>query len=294
MPSIVLQSPAKLNLVLDLLHKRPDGFHEVEIIFQEVELHDVITIETIPHSSKIQLECTDASVPLDSSNTCWKAVELMQEELQKQHRPIEGVRVFIEKHIPAAGGLGGGSSNAAAVLKGLNELWKLHLSHEQLALIAGKIGSDVPFLIYGGTCIGRGKGELITPLREKCPKLQLAFIVPPVKVPAQKTKWVFGNFNVANIQEHPSIVEMQEALKKKDPKLVVEKMGNVFETLTLKEYDPVFELIAKLNYMDGIQKAMLAGAGPTVVAVCENERIASQVVAAFRMQGWVAFATSTH
>ncbi|QQR92162.1 MAG: 4-(cytidine 5'-diphospho)-2-C-methyl-D-erythritol kinase [Candidatus Iainarchaeum archaeon] len=294
MPTLTLHSPAKLNLVLDLLRKRDDGFHEVEFVMQELNIHDNITIETLPHTNQIQIECTDPTVPRDHTNTCWKAVELMQHEAQKQSKPLEGVRIFIEKHIPSAGGLGGGSSNAATVLKGLNQLWELHLSNEKLAEMAGHIGSDVPFFIYGGTCIARGRGEIISPLKEKCPTLHLAFIVPPVKVPEAKTKWIYGNFNVANVSEHYSIKAMQHALESNDPKKVVEKMGNVFENLTLKEYEPVFELIARLNYMPGIRKAMLAGAGPTVVAVCEDEKVASQVIAPFRMQGWVAFATTTH
>ena len=296
MPTLTLKSPAKLNLVLDILHKRADGFHEVEFIMQELELHDTITIETTSHSNKIQLECTDPKVPLNASNTCWKAVELMYQEAQLQKKPLEGVRVFMEKHIPSAGGLGGGSSNAAAVLKGLKELWSLKLSGEKLAELGGKIGSDVPFFIYGGTCIATGRGEIITPLKEKCPQLHLAFIVPPVKVPESKTKWIYGNFRVENVKEHPSIKEMQALLQSKNnsPQSVAEKMGNAFETLTLKEYEPVFELIAKLNSMQpGIYKTMLAGAGPTVVVVCENEKVASQVIAPFRMQGWVAFATHT-
>ncbi len=308
MVSLTLHSPAKLNLVLDILRKRADGFHEVEFVMQEVVLHDIITLETTPEglsnnpSSRssqpklaIQLECTDPKVPLDSSNTCWKAVELMYQEAQKQNKPMEGVRVFMEKHIPSAGGLGGGSSNAATVLKGLNQLWKLNLSNEKLSALAAQIGSDVPFFIYGGTCIATGRGEIISPLKEKCPALHLAFIVPPVKVPEAKTKWIYGNFRVENVKEHPSVKEMQTVLQsqKKDSKAIAEKMGNAFETLTLQEYDPVFELIAKLNYMPGIYKAMLAGAGPTVVAVCENEKIASQVIAPFRMQGWVAFTTHT-
>ncbi len=312
MATLTLKSPAKLNLVLDILRKRADGFHEVEFVMQELELHDLITIETffvptgpgvnsaMPHR-KIEIICTDPSVPLDERNTCWKAVELMRKEERKKYesmlhaswRDTDAVRIYIEKHIPSAGGLGGGSSNAATVLKGLNQLWDLQLSNEKLSELAAQIGSDTPFFIYGGTCIATGRGEIITPLKEKCPTLHLAFIVPPVKVPAAKTKWIYGNFDVQKVETHYSITEMHHALQQQSADKVIEKMGNVFENLTLQEYELVFELIAKLNYMPGIHKAMLAGAGPTVVAVCEDEKVASQVIAPFRMQGWIAFATHT-
>jgi 4-diphosphocytidyl-2-C-methyl-D-erythritol kinase len=286
------------------LRKHADGYHEVEFVMQELALHDLITIETTPEGlshnpssrsgqPKLAIECTDPKVPRDHTNTCWKAVELMQHEAQKQNKQTQSVRIFIEKHIPSAGGLGGGSSNAATVLKGLNQLCDLQLNNEKLSELAAQIGSDVPFFIYGGTCIATGRGEIITPLKEKCPTLHLAFIVPPVRVPAAKTKWIYGNFDVQKVETHYSITAMRHALQQQSAEKVIEKMGNVFENLTLQEYELVFELIAKLNYMPGIHKAMLAGAGPTVVAVCEDEKVTSQVIAPFRMQGWIAFATHT-
>jgi len=291
---ITLSSPAKLNLVLDLIRKRDDGFHEVSFVMQELALHDTITIETIPDTSEIILSCTDANVPLDEKNSCYKAAKLMQEEWKKKytHQPIPGAKIHIEKKIPSAGGLGGGSSNSAAVLKGLNELWKLHLSKNMLKSLAGKIGSDDAFFIEGGTCIARGRGEIIEPI-EKCPRLELAFIVPPVKVPDQKTKWIYSNFSVSNVKEHPSVTRMHEAIRQKNVEKMIAEMGNVFDTLTMPEYSVPFALIEGLKQMPGVEMSMLAGAGPTVVCVCDSEKTATQLIEPFRARGWVAFATHT-
>ncbi len=292
MSSITLASPAKLNLILDLLRKREDGYHEVEFVMQELEIHDTITIETIPNVNTIVLSCTDPSVPLDEKNTCWKAVQLMQEELKKQNKSIQGAKIHIDKKIPSAGGLGGGSSNAASVLKGLNELWQLNLSKNALKELAAQIGSDVPFFIEGGTCFARGRGEIVSPI-EKCPILDLAFIVPPINVPEQKTKWIYGAFDVKKVEKHPSITQMQKAIQNKSVQECAQAMGNVFEYLDLPEYHSVFHLIEQLNQLPGIKISMLAGAGPTVVAVCDSEKVSSQIIEPFRAKGWVAFATRT-
>ncbi|MBM3281721.1 MAG: 4-(cytidine 5'-diphospho)-2-C-methyl-D-erythritol kinase [Candidatus Diapherotrites archaeon] len=292
--SLTLSSPAKLTLVLDIIRKREDGYHEVELVLQELAIHDTITIEALPHSSEIILSCTDASVPLNEKNSCHKATILMQNEFASQNpgKPIQGVKIHIDKKIPSAGGLGGGSSNSATVLKGLNELWQLNLSKNVLKNLGAKIGSDEVFLIEGGTCIGLGRGEIVEPI-EKCPRLELAIITPPVKVPEKKSAWVYGHFDVNKVSHHYSIHEMRKAIRSNDPQKVAEKMGNVFETLELLEYAVVFALIEGLKQMSGVRTSMLAGAGPTVVCVCDSQRTASQIIEPFRARGWVAFTTHT-
>lgn len=285
-------SPAKLTLVLDILRKRDDGYHEVELVLQELDIHDTITLESIPSSSEISITCTDPSVPLNEKNSCHKAARLMQEELSKQNKSAQGVRIHIDKKIPSAGGLGGGSSNAATVIKGLNELWKLSLSKNVLKLIAAKIGSDDAFFIEGGTCFGRGRGELVERI-ENCPRLELAIITPPVKVPEKKSAWIYSHFNVTRVSQHYSINEMREAIRTHHVEKVAEKMGNVFETLTLNEYAPVFSLIESLKQMNGVYTCILAGAGPTIVCVCDTQKTASQIIEPFRARGWVAFTTHT-
>lgn len=291
--SIILNSPAKVNLVLDLIRKRDDGFHEVDFVMQELEVHDTITIETIPGSMEIILSCDDPTVPLDQRNTCFKAVQLMQEECKRQGTPIQGAKVIIQKKIPSAGGLGGGSSNAATVLKGLNEWWGLKLSKNVLNELAAQIGSDVPFFLYGKTCRAEGRGEIITSI-ESCPLLNLAFIVPPVKVPDNKTKWIYGNFNVKEVPSHPSVEGFRAAMKSSDPYTVAQAMGNVFENnVKVKEYDPVWFLIESLKTVPGVYNVILAGAGPTICVVCDSPRTAETIVSPFKAKGYVAFATKT-
>jgi 4-diphosphocytidyl-2-C-methyl-D-erythritol kinase len=288
-----LKSPAKLNLILNLIRKREDGFHEVDFVMQELEIHDTIKLEMIPNSSEIKLECDDATVPLDSKNTCYKAARLMQEECQKQKKPVQGALIGIQKKIPAAGGFGGGSSNAAAVIKGLNELWNLELSKNVLSTVAAGVGSDVPFFIYGGTCRAQGRGEMVTPI-EKCPSLYLAFIVPLVKVPADKTRWIYSHFNVKEVNDHPSVPEMIRAIQTQNSKLVAEKMGNVFENnLSFTNYDPVLFLMDSLKTFPGVWNVILAGAGPTVCVVCESQKLAEQIVSPFKAKGQTAFVTQT-
>lgn len=292
-PQTVFPSPAKVNLVLDILRKREDGYHDVEIVMQELAIQDTISIVTLSHG-EIILACNDTTVPLDEKNSCHKAALLMQAERKKLH-PTEhllGAHITIQKRIPAAGGLGGGSSNAATVLKGLNQMWSIYLSTEELKSLAAKIGSDDAFFIEGGTAISRGRGEIIEPI-EKCPRLELAFIVPPVKVPEQKTKWIYGNFDVKRVREHPSVERMRDAIREKDVDKIVGEMGNVFDTLTMPEYSVPFALIEGLKQMPGVRMSMLAGAGPTVVCVCDSEKTATQLIEPFRARGWVAFATHT-
>ncbi len=292
-PQTVFPSPAKVNLVLDILRKREDGYHDVEMVMQELAIHDTISIVTLSHG-EIILACNDASVPLNEKNSCYKAAQLMQAERKKIHpdEHLLGVHITINKRIPSAGGLGGGSSNAAAVLKGLNSMWNLNLSKNVLKELAGKIGSDDAFFIEGGTAIARGRGEIIEPI-ESCPRLELAFIVPPVKVPEQKTKWIYGNFDVKNVREHPSVERMRSAIREKNVDHVVAEMGNVFEALTMPEYSVPFALIEGLRQMPGVKMSMLAGAGPTVVCVCDSPQTASQIIEPFRARGWTAFATHT-
>jgi 4-diphosphocytidyl-2-C-methyl-D-erythritol kinase len=288
-----LRSPAKVNLVLDLIRKREDGFHEVDFVMQELEIHDTITLQTLPETTNIQIECDDPSIPTDERNTCFKAVELLQEECKKQNLPIQGVKITIEKRIPSAGGLGGGSSNAASVLKGLNELWKLGLSKNVLNVLAAKIGSDVPFFIHGGTCRAQGRGEIITPI-EKCPSLHLAFIVPPIKVPSDKTRWIYSNFNVKEVEFHPSVGGFRTAMKTNDPHSIAQSMGNVFENnVKVKEYAPVWFLIESLKSIPGVLNVILAGAGPTVCVVCESQVSAEMIISPFHAKGYVSFVTRT-
>lgn len=293
MNRIRLKSPAKINLILDILRKRSDGFHEVDFVMQELEVHDTITIESTPKMNEITITSDDPTVPLDARNTMYHAAKLMQKEAEKQHKAVSGVSIDIQKRIPSAGGLGGGSSNGATVLKGLNELWDLHLSPQTLMSLGAEMGSDVPFFIHGGTCRAEGRGEIITPI-ESCPVLDLAFIVVPVKVPENKTKWIYGNFDVKRVTSHPSVDAFRKAVRENNHAALIESIGNVFEQgLTLPEYKAVWYLIESIQSIPGVEKAFLAGAGPTICVVCTDTKVANQIIAPFTAKGQTAFATRT-
>lgn len=154
-----LKSHAKINLILEVLYRRQDGYHQIRTVLQEIELHDTLYLKDIP-GRKLELMCDDLSLPLGEGNLAYRAARLMQ----SRYAPGRGVKIELKKRIPIAAGLGGGSSNAAAVLKGLNKLWGLSLSDDDLRALGAQLGSDVPFFISGGTALARGRGEIIQPL----------------------------------------------------------------------------------------------------------------------------------
>ncbi len=191
MKRLSIKSPAKVNLFLEIIKRRTDGFHDIQSVFQTIPLYDIL--EFTP-SAEFSL-CTDTpDIPTDDSNLIIKAAKLLSLKAGVK----KGGTFHLQKHIPACGGLGGGSSNAAATLKLLNQHWELGLSHKELAAIGAEIGSDVPFFIYGGTCLCEGRGEIITPLPE-APALPLGVISPPWGV---STPQAFSRLNPADFNQH--------------------------------------------------------------------------------------------
>jgi 4-diphosphocytidyl-2-C-methyl-D-erythritol kinase len=181
--SITLPSYAKINLFLEVLGKRPDGYHELQTVMQEVSLHDTMSFTRIPHG--IELDCDSPEIPSGESNLAWRAAFLMQEKYPGRG----GIRIVVKKRIPVGGGMGGGSSNAATTLKAINTLWKLRLTTSKLQSLAAQIGSDAPFFIPGKTAICTGRGEKVRQIRLKIP-LWLLLIFPGFPV---STKEVYAN-----------------------------------------------------------------------------------------------------
>ncbi|MCD8352454.1 MAG: 4-(cytidine 5'-diphospho)-2-C-methyl-D-erythritol kinase [Planctomycetaceae bacterium] len=168
--------PAKVNVFLEVVEKRPDGYHNLESVFCEIPLYDTLSAESIP-GSDIKLECTDASLSCGDDNLVVKAAQALRQACGI----TEGIRFCLEKHIPAGSGLGGGSSDAAGALLLANEVWNLRLGREELVPIAARIGADVPFFLYGGTCLCRGIGDVVSPLRVGLPEsLRLGLALPPL------------------------------------------------------------------------------------------------------------------
>lgn len=260
MNEIILDAYGKINLALDVLHKRHDGYHEINTIMQEIDLKDTIILRNRPKG--ISIECTDERIPTDERNLAYKAWEKIVEKTKE----IRGVDIIIKKRIPLAAGLAGGSTDAAAVLKGLNILWDLGLSQRELMEIGKEIGADVPFCILGGTAQAKGIGEKLKSLRSFSNKLILLANIG-VEVPTQHV------YKSLNLKEKKSVLDMDKLVRYiEDDDLigVANNMGNFLESVVLKEY-PVIEKIKEEMLELGALGALMTGSGPTVFGIFDDE-----------------------
>ncbi len=253
-----LRANAKVNLTLDVLFKREDNYHEVEMIMQTIDLCDYIEIE---ESHNIEIICSHPFVPTDNSNLVYKAVEV----IQKFTGIKKGVKITIEKNIPVAAGLGGGSSDCAATLKGLNKLWNLDLTNETLKMLGLKLGADVPFFIDGGTQLARGIGEKLEPLPSP-PQLWMVLAKPNIGV---STRDVYGGLEFKEVYNRPDTTAMIKALEEGNTKEICSNLANVLETVTLKKYSTVKFLKNKMAQM-GATGVLMSGSGPTVYGICSG------------------------
>ena len=224
---------AKVNLGLDVLRKREDGYHDVRMIMQTVDLYDRIEIARSKEPG-ISLETNLPYLPVDGTNLAYKAAKLLLEEFHIE----EGVKLRLEKHIPVAAGMAGGSSDAAAVLVGINRMFSLGLSQKELAKRGAFLGADIPYCIMGGTALAEGIGDALTPL-PPVPDCYILIAKPGFGV---STKFVYENLHAETITEHPDIDGMMEALRQKDLYRVAEKMENVLERVTIPAYPVIGEL----------------------------------------------------
>ncbi|MDA5108888.1 4-(cytidine 5'-diphospho)-2-C-methyl-D-erythritol kinase [Brevibacillus thermoruber] len=269
---ISVKAPAKINLTLDVLAKRPDGYHEVEMVMTTVDLADRVDL-TLRQDGAITLDCSASFVPDDIRNHAYKAAVLLRERYQVR----QGVHVYIDKQIPVAAGLAGGSSDAAAALRGLNKLWNLGLSLDELAAIGAEIGSDVPFCVYGGTALARGRGEQITHLPAPAP-CWVILAKPPIGV---STADVYGQLRVQEIARHPSTEQMIKAIREQDFSLMCRSMGNVLEEVTLAMH-PQVRQIKELMEQSGADGVLMSGSGPTVFALVQKEAKVHRIYNALR------------
>lgn len=257
---LYVKAPAKINLTLDVLYKRPDHYHEVEMIMTTVDLSDRIGLESRP-DGLIKIISTNGFIPDDSRNLAYQAAQLIKDT----YGVAEGVTISIEKEIPVAAGLAGGSSDAAATLKGLNELWKLNLSTDTLAELGAKIGSDVSFCIYGGTALATGRGEKI----KKLPAPPTCWVVLAKPKIGVSTAQVYGGLNLEGI-EHPNTEQMIHAIETNDYDLMCESLGNVLETVTFKLHPEVVMIKEQMKRF-GADAVLMSGSGPTVFGLVDNE-----------------------
>jgi len=259
MEKIILESHGKINLSLDVLYKREDGYHELNTIMQEIELKDTIILREI--NKGIEIQCNNKELPLDETNLVFKAWEKIVDKVGENR----GIHITLDKQIPIAAGLGGGSSNAAAVLKGLNELWDLKLSQEELMDIGVEIGADVPFCIMGGTAHARGIGEKLTKLKPFSGKM-LLLANPGIFVSTEK---VYNNLDL-NCGENINIEEIISFMEKGNLLKLGQNMANTMEKTVINKH-PIIDEIKKEMLKHGALGSLMSGSGPTVFGLFDQE-----------------------
>ncbi len=250
---------AKINLTLDILGKRADGYHEVEMIMQTLELADIVEIET---ADEITLKISgNDSLPTDEKNLAYRAVL----EVQKFCGKNFGASINLTKKIPSAAGLAGGSSDAAAVIRSLNKIYNLNLSVAEMLEIGAKIGSDVPFCIIGGTCLASGRGENLTRLND-LDIFDVVLIKPHGEI---STAWAYKTYDENISKIHPPNSEIVKLLSEKNYSAAFQKFFNVLEPVAIKKI-PAIETYKKFLIDSGAKVAMMSGSGPTVFAFADN------------------------
>lgn len=260
MEKVVTKAYAKINLGLDVIRRRPDGYHDVKMIMQTVDLYDVLSISK-KEDETITISTQKEELPINEDNLIYKAVKLMKDT----YGFSGGVHVELVKNIPIAAGMAGGSTDAAAAMRAVNKLFDLNRPLEELEKIAVKIGADVPYCIQGGTVLSEGIGEVLTTLPDS-PQCILLIAKPDISV---STKYVYENLNLPEIKKHPDIDAMKEAIKAGDLQGMIEQMDNVLASVTEEKY----EIIGKIKQSmvkSGAVKAMMSGSGPTVFGIFET------------------------
>ena len=275
MDEISLKALAKINIGLDVLGRREDGYHDVRMVMQTIHLYDRVEIKKT-RSPQIRVETNLYYLPVNEDNLVYRAAKLMKDEFHI----TEGVRIVLQKFIPVAAGLAGGSSDAAAVLVGMNRIFNLGLKQNKLMELGLKIGADVPFCIMRGTALAEGIGEKLTalPPMPKCPVL---IAKPAISV---STKFVYENLRLEDNSEHPDIDRIIANIKSKNLRGVADSMGNILETVTIPNY-PVIRDIKKLMKENGALNAMMSGSGPTVFGLFANEKEIRKAYDALKQSG---------
>ncbi|WP_418791320.1 4-(cytidine 5'-diphospho)-2-C-methyl-D-erythritol kinase [Phosphitispora sp. TUW77] len=266
MRHLELKAAAKINLTLDVLGKLPDGYHEVEMVMQSIELHDVVVMEEAREG--IEVFTNHPRLPGGRSNIAYKAALLIKESFGIK----TGVRIHITKNIPLAAGLAGGSTDAAAVLRGLNCLWELGLSYEGLLAKAALIGSDVSFCIQGGTALAKGRGEVILPLHD-VPELWMVLVKPPLDI---STAEIYREYDPAKVNVRPDTGQMIFSIERGDKEGIAANLGNVLESVTLLKYPVVAQVKERLE-KTGALRAIMSGSGPTVFGITNDREYALKI-----------------
>lgn len=281
MNDFTLKAMAKVNLSLDVVRRREDGYHEVRMVMQNVRIFDRLTFHRHEYKAgdevgKIIIKTNLGFLPTDENNLVYKAAKLLMDEYEVK----DGVTIDLDKHIPVAAGMAGGSSDAAATLVGINKMFGLNLSTEELMERGVKIGADVPYCVLRGTALSEGIGEILTPLKN-APNCYVLVAKPGISVP---TKYVYTNLSLDENTKHPDVDGMIEAINEGDLKKMASLMDNVLETVTIKEY-PIIDKIKQFMKDRGALNALMSGSGPTVFGLFDNEEVALDCYEALKAEG---------
>jgi 4-diphosphocytidyl-2-C-methyl-D-erythritol kinase len=290
MHSYTLIAPAKINLYLEIIGDRPDGYHELVMLLQSIDLADRLKMR--PNGTQaIRLHCNHPQVPLDESNLAYRAAQLMKKQFPQAFANWGGVDITIEKHIPVAAGLAGGSTDAAAVLVGLDLIWELGLTQPELQTLAAQLGSDVPFCIAGGTAIATGRGEQLDAIDDLT---NLWVVMAKYHSLSVSTAWAYQTYKQrfgdsylgdrTSIQARVSKVHsgpFVNAISHKDGASIGKLLHNDLEKVVLPEFPQVAQLRETLQQAGGLG-TMMSGSGPTVFTLCESEAQAQAVKAKAR------------
>lgn len=269
---ISLKALAKINLGLDVVRRREDGYHEVRMIMQTVQLYDRLDIKRTQEPG-IQIQTNLSFLPVNENNLIYKAAKLLMDEFSI----TDGISVKLDKRIPVAAGMAGGSTDAAAMLFGMNRLFSLGLTKRQLMERGVQIGADVPYCIMRGTALAEGIGEALSPLPPMV-KYPVLIAKPSISV---STKFVYQNLKLDDTTIHPDIDRLIDDIKAKNLHDIAAHMGNVLETVTIPNY-PVIDEIKKHMLSNGAVGAMMSGSGPTVFGLFDDEDTAKKAYKAMR------------
>lgn len=253
-----IKAYAKINIGLDIVGKTENGYHLLKSIMQQVDLYDEVSVEKI--ESGITIDSNNREIPLDETNLAYKAAKLMIEEYNIKG----GVSIYIDKRIPMAAGMAGGSTDGAAVLMLINDLYNLGASKERLCELGVKLGADIPFCIQGKTALCEGIGEKMTPLSQ-CPEMYAVIAKPALNI---STKYVYTHLDLPNVK-HPDMDKVLEAFANEDLSAVVDNFGNVLESVSEVE-NPIITSLKKAMLDNGANGSLMSGSGPTVFGLFDN------------------------
>lgn len=261
-----LKAYGKINLALDVLRRREDGYHDVRMIMQTVGIYDQVELQ-LAQEPGITVETNLSYLPVNENNLVYQAANLLMQEFNVE----QGLHISLRKFLPVAAGMAGGSSDAAAVLFGVNKMFQLGLSREELMDRGVKIGADVPYCVLRGTALSEGIGEKLTPL-PPMPQCQVVIAKPGISV---STKYVYENLHANELrpEQHPDIDGMVEAIRSQNLLQIASKFGNVLELVTAEKY-PVIQEIKDMMREYGAVNALMSGSGPTVFGLFMNPKAA--------------------